>query len=54
MSSTELTDTSHETVAVTPPATRLRMVPLLEVRQSVSERLRIGVYVVSLLVAAAL
>ncbi|WP_238369890.1 ABC transporter permease [Heliomarina baculiformis] len=54
MSSTELTDTGHETVAATPPATRLRMVPLLEVRQSVSERLRIGVYVISLLVAAAL
>ena len=37
-----------------PPATRFRLVPLLEPRQRIPERLRVGIYVASLLTATLL
>lgn len=46
-----MTDTQMTAPAAPAPKTRLRLVPLLEPRQSIAERLRIGVYVGSLLLA---
>lgn len=49
-----MSDRSALPRAPEPPATRLRLVPLLEPRQRTPERLRVGIYVASLLTATLL
>lgn len=49
-----MSDRSVAARASEPPATRLRLVPLLEPRQRTPEQLRVGIYVASLLTATLL